>query len=72
MKVSVSTNKEVEGRLPNYPNLAPQLICQLHDATMHVSNQMGPFFFFSWNRSLKLTDLSGFRQMRRPTKCTRK
>ncbi|CAA6655791.1 unnamed protein product [Spirodela intermedia] len=35
-QVSVSTNKEVEGRLPNYPNLSPQLICQLHDATMHA------------------------------------
>jgi hypothetical protein len=36
LKVAASTNKEVEGHIPNYPNLPPQLICQLHDVTMHV------------------------------------
>lgn len=36
MKVAASTNKEVDGHIPNYPNLPPQLICQLHDVTMHV------------------------------------
>lgn len=35
-QVVVSTNKEVEGHIPNYPNLSPQLICQLHDVTMHA------------------------------------
>jgi hypothetical protein len=35
-KVAASTNKEVDGHIPNYPNLPPQLICQLHDVTMHV------------------------------------
>ncbi|MQL87735.1 hypothetical protein Taro_020282 [Colocasia esculenta] len=35
-QVAVSTNKEVEGHIPNYPNLPPQLICQLHDVTMHA------------------------------------
>ncbi|XP_029116087.1 auxin response factor 12 isoform X2 [Elaeis guineensis] len=35
-QVAVSTNKEVEGQIPNYPNLPPQLICQLHDVTMHA------------------------------------
>ncbi|KAL5214813.1 hypothetical protein ABZP36_003965 [Zizania latifolia] len=35
-QVAASTNKEVEGHIPNYPNLPPQLICQLHDVTMHV------------------------------------
>ncbi|KAH0469376.1 hypothetical protein IEQ34_000934 [Dendrobium chrysotoxum] len=36
LKVVASTNKEVEGHIPNYPNLPPQLICQLHDVTMHL------------------------------------
>ncbi|KAF9607741.1 hypothetical protein IFM89_000088, partial [Coptis chinensis] len=36
-KVATSTNKEIDGRIPNYPNLPPQLICQLHNVTMHVS-----------------------------------
>ncbi|XP_078448503.1 auxin response factor 12-like isoform X2 [Wolffia australiana] len=35
-QVAASTKKEVDGRLPNYPNLFPQLICQLHDVTMHA------------------------------------
>uniref|UniRef100_M8CKE8 Auxin-responsive protein n=1 Tax=Aegilops tauschii TaxID=37682 RepID=M8CKE8_AEGTA len=35
-QVAASTNKEVEGHIPNYPNLPPQLICQLHDVTMHA------------------------------------
>jgi hypothetical protein len=45
LKVAASTNKEVEGHIPNYPNLPPQLICQLHDVTMHVRapiSQMRP------------------------------
>ncbi|KAJ6815221.1 auxin response factor 12-like isoform X2 [Iris pallida] len=35
-QVAVSTNKEVEGHIPNYPNLPPQLMCQLHNVTMHA------------------------------------
>ncbi|ONM12255.1 Auxin response factor 3 [Zea mays] len=35
-QVAASTNKEVDGHIPNYPNLPPQLICQLHDVTMHA------------------------------------
>ncbi|XP_073011621.1 auxin response factor 12-like isoform X2 [Typha latifolia] len=35
-QVAASTNKEVEGHIPNYPNLPPQLICHLHDVTMHA------------------------------------
>lgn len=37
MQVAASTNKEVDAHIPNYPNLSPQLICQLHNVTMHVS-----------------------------------
>jgi len=35
-QVAVSTNKEVDAHIPNYPSLPPQLICQLHNMTMHV------------------------------------
>jgi hypothetical protein len=27
----------MEAQIPNYPSLPPQLICQLHNVTMHVS-----------------------------------
>ncbi|KAF8391011.1 hypothetical protein HHK36_023311 [Tetracentron sinense] len=33
--VAASTNKEVDAHIPNYPSLPPQLICQLHNVTMH-------------------------------------
>ncbi|KDO63433.1 hypothetical protein CISIN_1g002390mg [Citrus sinensis] len=35
-QVAASTNKEVDAHIPNYPNLPPQLICQLHNLTMHA------------------------------------
>ncbi|EHA8589453.1 Auxin response factor 8 [Cocos nucifera] len=35
-QVAVSTNKEIDAHIPNYPNLPPQLICQLHNVTMHA------------------------------------
>lgn len=35
-QVAASTNKEIDAHIPNYPNLPPQLICQLHDVTMHA------------------------------------
>ncbi|KAF5944822.1 hypothetical protein HYC85_018899 [Camellia sinensis] len=34
--VAASTNKEVDAHIPNYPSLPPQLICQLHNLTMHA------------------------------------
>lgn len=36
LQVAASTNREVDAHIPNYPNLPPQLICQLHNVTMHV------------------------------------
>uniref|UniRef100_K3XV45 Auxin response factor n=1 Tax=Setaria italica TaxID=4555 RepID=K3XV45_SETIT len=36
LQVAASTNKEMESQIPNYPNLPPQLICQLHNVTMHA------------------------------------
>ncbi|KAL3849060.1 hypothetical protein ACJIZ3_010942 [Penstemon smallii] len=35
-QVAASTNKAVDATTPNYPGLAPQLICQLHNVTMHA------------------------------------
>ncbi|RAL50250.1 hypothetical protein DM860_007924 [Cuscuta australis] len=35
-QVAASTNREVDGHIPNYPSLPPQLICQLHNVTMHA------------------------------------
>ncbi|XP_058752728.1 auxin response factor 6-like [Vicia villosa] len=35
-QVAVSTNKEVDAHIPNYPSLPPQLVCQLHNLTMHA------------------------------------
>ncbi|XP_077247030.1 auxin response factor 12-like [Tasmannia lanceolata] len=35
-QVAASTNKVVDEHIPNYPNLPPQLICQLHNVTMHA------------------------------------
>jgi hypothetical protein len=46
-QVAASTNKEIESQIPNYPNLPPQLICQLHNVTMHVSMEIWSTFFNS-------------------------
>ncbi|KAL1347900.1 auxin response factor 6 [Arachis hypogaea] len=35
-QVAASTNREADVHIPNYPNLPPQLICQLHNVTMHA------------------------------------
>eukprot|EP00252_Welwitschia_mirabilis_P016041 TRINITY_DN354_c0_g2_i2.p1 TRINITY_DN354_c0_g2~~TRINITY_DN354_c0_g2_i2.p1 ORF type:complete len:941 (+),score=186.70 TRINITY_DN354_c0_g2_i2:656-3478(+) len=35
-QVAASTNKEIDAEIPNYPNLPPQLICRLHNVTMHA------------------------------------
>lgn len=37
LQVAASTNKEIDSHIPNYPSLPPQLMCQLHNVTMHVS-----------------------------------
>ncbi|GER54014.1 auxin response factor [Striga asiatica] len=41
-QVAASTNKEVDATIPNYPGLQPQLICQLHNVTMHDYSQTPP------------------------------
>ncbi|KAL2955768.1 hypothetical protein AAZX31_18G046800 [Glycine max] len=35
-QVAATTNREIDGHIPNYPSLPPQLICQLHNVTMHA------------------------------------
>ncbi|KHG29290.1 Auxin response factor 12 [Gossypium arboreum] len=35
-QVAATTNKEVDTHIPNYPDLPPQLICQLQNVTMHA------------------------------------
>ncbi|KAL4569147.1 hypothetical protein LXL04_024778 [Taraxacum kok-saghyz] len=35
-QVAATTNKEIDSHIPNYPSLPPQLICQLHNVTMHA------------------------------------
>ncbi|KAL8506883.1 hypothetical protein ACS0TY_017685 [Phlomoides rotata] len=35
-QVAASTNKEVDSTIPSYPGLQAQLICQLHNVTMHA------------------------------------
>lgn len=35
-QVAATTNKTIDAHTPNYPSLHPQLICQLHDVTMHA------------------------------------
>ncbi|KAI4381636.1 hypothetical protein MLD38_007693 [Melastoma candidum] len=35
-QVAASTNKEVDAHMPSYPSLSPQLICHLHNVTMHA------------------------------------
>ncbi|KAL8125370.1 hypothetical protein AgCh_012892 [Apium graveolens] len=35
-QVAATTTKEIDGHIPNYPNLSAQLICQVHNVTMHA------------------------------------
>ncbi|KAG4920428.1 hypothetical protein JHK86_049241 [Glycine max] len=35
-QVAATTIREIDGHIPNYPSLPPQLICQLHNVTMHA------------------------------------
>ncbi|MCO5565040.1 hypothetical protein L7F22_018710 [Adiantum nelumboides] len=35
-QVAASTQKEVDAHMPAYPNLPPQVVCQLHDVILHA------------------------------------
>ncbi|KAG0494153.1 hypothetical protein HPP92_005147 [Vanilla planifolia] len=56
-QVAASTNKEVEGHIPNYPNLPPQLICQLHDVTMHADTETDEVYAQMTLQPLSLQEL---------------
>ncbi|XWS75316.1 hypothetical protein CRYUN_Cryun01aG0075900 [Craigia yunnanensis] len=43
-QVAATTNMEVDTHMPNYPNLPPQLICQLHNVTMHADFESGEVY----------------------------
>eukprot|EP00252_Welwitschia_mirabilis_P027584 TRINITY_DN949_c0_g2_i1.p1 TRINITY_DN949_c0_g2~~TRINITY_DN949_c0_g2_i1.p1 ORF type:complete len:883 (+),score=182.19 TRINITY_DN949_c0_g2_i1:856-3504(+) len=38
-QVAASTNRELDAHIPNYPSLPPQLICHLHNVTMHADSE---------------------------------
>eukprot|EP00249_Psilotum_nudum_P037130 c9552_g1_i2 orf=1327-1716(+) len=43
-QVAVSTQKEVDRHIPNYPNLQSQLICELHNITLHADAETDEVF----------------------------
>ncbi|CAA0818576.1 Auxin response factor 5 [Striga hermonthica] len=38
-QVAVSTNRTATAQIPNYPNLSPQLLCQVHNVTLHADKE---------------------------------
>uniref|UniRef100_A0A8R7TN02 Uncharacterized protein n=2 Tax=Triticum urartu TaxID=4572 RepID=A0A8R7TN02_TRIUA len=38
-QVAATTKKTPNSRIPNYPSLPSQLLCQVHNITMHVGAQ---------------------------------
>lgn len=38
-QVAVSTNRTATSQIPNYPNLASQLLCQVHNVTLHADKE---------------------------------
>ncbi|EYU38831.1 hypothetical protein MIMGU_mgv1a002956mg [Erythranthe guttata] len=38
-QVAVSTNRAATAQIPNYPNLSPQLLCQVHNITLHADKE---------------------------------
>ncbi|KAG8389895.1 hypothetical protein BUALT_Bualt01G0026500 [Buddleja alternifolia] len=38
-QVAVSTNRTATTQIPNYPNLPPQLLCQVHSVTLHADKE---------------------------------
>ncbi|KAL3640959.1 hypothetical protein CASFOL_015927 [Castilleja foliolosa] len=38
-QVAVSTNRTATAQTPNYPNLSPQLLCQVHNVTLHADKE---------------------------------
>uniref|UniRef100_A0A7N0V6I5 Auxin response factor n=2 Tax=Kalanchoe fedtschenkoi TaxID=63787 RepID=A0A7N0V6I5_KALFE len=38
-QVAVSTKRSATSQIPNYPNLPPQLLCQVHNVTLHADKE---------------------------------
>ncbi|GFQ02004.1 auxin response factor 5 [Phtheirospermum japonicum] len=38
-QVAVSTNRTATAQIPNYPNLSPQLLCQVHNVTLNADKE---------------------------------
>ncbi|KAL6524778.1 hypothetical protein OROMI_030371 [Orobanche minor] len=38
-QVAISTNRTATSQVPNYPNLSPQLLCQVHNVTLHADRE---------------------------------
>ncbi|GER57042.1 auxin response factor [Striga asiatica] len=38
-QVAVSTNRPATAEIPNYPNLSSQLLCQVHNVTLHADKE---------------------------------
>lgn len=43
-QVAVSTRRSATSQIPNYPNLQPQLMCQVHNVTLHADKDTDEIF----------------------------
>ncbi|GMH03248.1 hypothetical protein Nepgr_005087 [Nepenthes gracilis] len=43
-QVAVSTNRSATSQIPNYPNLPSQLLCQVHNVTLHADKDTDEIF----------------------------
>ncbi|GLJ24266.1 hypothetical protein SUGI_0462730 [Cryptomeria japonica] len=73
-QVAASTQKAVETHIPNYPNLPSQLICQLHNVTMHADVETDEVYaqmtlqpVNSYNKDAVLASDLGLKQTKHPT-----
>jgi hypothetical protein len=66
----------MEAQIPNYPSLPPQLICQLHNVTMHVSSELYsssvPILYCCHLYALSPLLMSSFRPMQRQMRYMRR
>ncbi|KAL8144124.1 hypothetical protein V2J09_017156 [Rumex salicifolius] len=43
-QVAISTKRSATSQVPNYPNLPPQLLCQVHNVTLHADKDTDEIF----------------------------
>ncbi|KAF3612952.1 hypothetical protein FXO38_31204 [Capsicum annuum] len=43
-QVAVSTNRTATSHIPNYPNLPSQLLCQVHNVTLHAEKETNEIY----------------------------